>query len=232
MPQEPAASPSSLIPAQPMIEGAEAFSQRVYPLFDGQPKDEATVAQALAGMDEVVDRIAAGLYSLASMLVGEGEDGVKLVEMAVATAEVATDCSDPLQGRRNSRLALCRAALEMIAQRDSGSLAAPAGLEHASTCIEDDDLDAASESGRQLEQMIAGPDRDRVRQWLAQLPTALRTIFVMRAVAGLPAAETASLLAAHGGPQAAGWSTEAVRETFRQGLCSLASQILQASTQS
>ena len=37
-----------------------------------------------AGRNEVFDRIAAGLYSLASMLVGEGEDGVRLVEMAVA----------------------------------------------------------------------------------------------------------------------------------------------------
>jgi hypothetical protein len=76
--------------------------------------------------------------------------------------------------------------------------------------------------------MIAGPDRDRVRNWLASLPTVLRTIFVLRAVAGFTPAETADLLKAHGGPQAAGWSGDAVREFFRQGLCSLASQLLQA----
>jgi hypothetical protein len=38
------------------------------------------------------------------------------------------------------------------------------------------------------------------------------------------------MLAAHGGPQAAGWTVDAVREFCRQGLCSLASQLIQAST--
>ena len=43
------------------------------------------------------DMIAAGLYSLASMLVGEGEDSVRLVETAVATAEVSV-CQNPDAG--------------------------------------------------------------------------------------------------------------------------------------
>ena len=55
-------------------------------LLDGQPKDEATVSKALEGMDEMLDVIAAGLYSMASMLVGEGEDSIRLVEVAVARA--------------------------------------------------------------------------------------------------------------------------------------------------
>ena len=76
--------------------------------------------------------------------------------------------------------------------------------------------------------MMAGPDRDRVREWLAELPTALRTIFALRAVAGLSPRETAELLANYGGPAAADWNPESVREVFRQGLCSLASQLLQA----
>jgi hypothetical protein len=37
------------------------------------------------------------------------------------------------------------------------------------------------------------------------------------------------LLAEHGGPQAAGWNADGVRAVFRQGLCSLASQLIQAS---
>jgi hypothetical protein len=65
-----------------------------------------------------------------------------------------------------------------------------------------------------------------VRAWLASLPTALRTVFVLRAVAGFSSEETAALLAEHGGPLAAGWTAEAVRESFRRGLCSLASQLL------
>jgi hypothetical protein len=68
-----------------------------------------------------------------------------------------------------------------------------------------------------------------VRKWLASLPTAMRSVFVLRAVAGFTAAESAALLVAHGGPLAAGWTAEAVREIFRQGLCSLASQLIHAS---
>ena len=81
-----------------------------------------------------------------------------------------------------------------------------------------------------MERMIAGPDRDRVRAWLESLPTALRTIYVLRAVAELTTAETAELLAAHGGPLAAEWTPDQVRELFRQGLCSLASQLIHATT--
>ena len=77
--------------------------------------------------------------------------------------------------------------------------------------------------------MLAGPDRDRVRKWLASLATIPRTIFVFRAVAGFTPAETARLLAEHGGAKAAGWTEDAVREFCRQALCSLASQLIQAS---
>jgi DNA-directed RNA polymerase specialized sigma24 family protein len=136
--------------------------------------------------------------------------------------------------RKSSRRALCGAALELLARRDAKSLEAPEGLEHVATCIEDDDLDsvgnAAGVSRGELEQMMSGPDRGRVRTWLTSLPTAMRSIFVFRAVAGFTAAETAGLLAAHGGPAAADWTPDAVRELFRQGLCSLASQMIQATS--
>lgn len=227
MAQNSPTADSTLIPSQPLSAEAAAFTQKVNGLLDGSPKDEATVQQAFEGMEGMFDIIAAGLYSMASMMVGEGEDSIRLVESAVANAEVS-GCTDPVRARRSSRLALLTAALQMIAQRDAASLAAPEGLERAATCIEDDDLDAAGMSRDELERMIAGPDRDRVRKWLASLPTALRAIFVLRAVAGFTAVETAELLAANGGPQAAGWSSEAVRELFRQALCSLASQLIHA----
>jgi hypothetical protein len=218
----------SSVPARPLAAGADAFSTRVHGLLDGQPKDDATVAKALEGLEDVFDRIAAKLYKMASMLVGEGEVSVRLVETAVANAEVSV-CQDSTLARKSSRRALGAAALELLAERSSGSLAAPEGLEPASTCIEDDDLASAGISTEELESMMAGPDRDRVRNWLASLPTAMRAVFVLRAVAGFTAAETAALLQEHGGPQAAAWTPEAVREVFRQGLCSLASQLLHAS---
>jgi hypothetical protein len=227
MPEQSMTTSDSLIPAQPVPCGAREFTERVNGLLDGQPKDDATVARAFDGLDEMFDLIAAGMYSIASMLVGEGEESIRLVETAVANVEISP-AHDVFGARKNSRRALCAAALDTLADRDPASLAAPQGLEHAVHCIDDDELDSAGVSSEELEGMIAGPDRDRVRNWLESLPTAMRSIFVLRAVAGFTTAETADLLAAHGGPQAAGWSEDAVRELFRQGLCSLASQVLHA----
>jgi DNA-directed RNA polymerase specialized sigma24 family protein len=227
MPEETSIPNASLISRQPLPECAEEFVEKMHGLLDGQPKDEAAVAGTFEGMDGMFDRIASGLYSIASMLVGEGEDSIQLVETAVTNADLSR-ASDAEDARRSGRRALVIAAIELIAERDPASLGAPEGLEHAVTCIDDDDLDAAAEAREALERMIAGPDRDRVRNWLESLPPSLRTIFVMRAVAGFTAPETAGLLAAHGGPQAAGWNAEAVKELFRQALCSLASQLIHA----
>ena len=175
---------------------------------------------------DMLDAIAAGLYSLASMLIGEGEESVELVETAVATAEVSS-FDNANQARKNSRLALSRAAIGILERRSSGCLAAPEGLGHARTCIEDEDLDAVG-AGVEFSQMFAGPDRDRVRTWLWSLPTEQRVIFALRAVAGFTSQETASMLANYGGPRASGWTADAVREIFRQALCSLASQLIHA----
>jgi hypothetical protein len=217
-----------LDPSQPLPQEAADFARTVSGMLDGQRKDHAAVESALKGMDSMFDLIAAGLYTLASMLVGEGEDAILLVEAGVANAEVSA-FSDPEQARRAGRRALVAAALELLSRRDSASLAAPEGLAHADTCIDDDDLEAAGMSRDELESMMAGPDRDRVRAWLESLPAAMRVIFVLRAVAGFSAPDTAALLAAHAGLQAAGWSADAVRELFRQALCSLASQMLKSS---
>lgn len=224
-------SASSLIPPQPILEGSQAFADRVRGLLDGEPKDEATVSRALEGMDSIVERIAAGLYTLASMLVGEGEDSVRLVETAIATAP-ASATHDPAEGRKKCRRALCGAAIELLARRDPNALAAPKSPQPAGGCIDDEDLDAAAESRVEFERMIAGPDRDRVRRWLTDLHADLRTVFVLRVSAGFTAKETAQLLTAHGGAPAAGWTPEGVREALRQALCSLASQVLQSAVQS
>ncbi len=178
-------------------------------------------------MGGIVDQLAVGLYNLASMLVGEGEESVQLVETAIANADVSA-CQNPDQARASSRRSLCEAALDTLRLRNPGGLAAPEGLKPSGNCIDDDDLEAVEIAREDLERMIAGPDRQRVRNWLASLPAALRTIFVLRAVAGLSAGETAAMLEKHGGPKAAGWNAEAVRSVFREGLCSLASQLLHA----
>lgn len=216
-----------LDPAQPLPPEAAEFARTVSGMLDGQRKDTAAVETALKGMDSMFDLIAAGLYTLASMLAGEGEDAIRLVEATIANAEVSA-CSEPEQARRASRRALAAAALEFLGRRDAASLAAPEGLTEAGTCIEDDDLEAAGMTRDELESMMSGPDRDRVRTWLESLPVPMRVIFVLRGVAGFNAQETAGLLVAHAGTQAARWSPDAVRAVFRQALCSLASQMLKA----
>jgi hypothetical protein len=216
-----------LDPKEPLSPQALDFARKLNKMLDGSPKDDATVARQFEELEGMFDVIAAGLYSLASMLVGEGEDSIRLVETAVANAEMSA-CSQPEEARLAGRRALVVAALNLIATRDPAALAAPEGLEHADTCIDDDDLDAVGVSSEELERMLAGPDRDRMRVWLESLPTPTRTIFVLRAVAAYSTAQTAAALAGFGGPRAAGWRSEAVRELFRQGLCSLASQMVKA----
>ncbi|MDE3199530.1 MAG: hypothetical protein KGN79_01315 [Acidobacteriota bacterium] len=214
-----------LIPAQQVPEGAEAFSEQVHSMLNGQPKDEATVNRSFAGMDAMFDRIAAGLYTMASMLVGEGEQSIRLIETAITTAEFAPGES-AAEARQSNRRALAMAAIRLLSERDPDSLAAPTDMDTGGGCIGDEDLDAAGVSGEELEQMLSGPDRGRLRTWLEGLPTAMRVIFVLRAVAVLSAAEIAALLDAHGGPAAKSWTAGQVREVSRQALCSLASQLL------
>lgn len=228
MPHKSSLPKEGAIAPQPITAGDEAFSRQMHGLMNGRPNDEATVSRAIAGMDDMVELIAAQLYNLASMLVGEGEQSVRLVESAIANAEVSA-CHDHEEGRKSGQRALVAEALDLLAVRDPGGLAAPDGLEPASTCIEKDDLASAGISTEELEKMMGGPERERVRSWLESLPTVQRTVFVLRAVAGFSAAETATLLQTHGGAKAAGWTPQAVREAFRQGLCSLASQLLHAS---
>jgi DNA-directed RNA polymerase specialized sigma24 family protein len=219
---------TSLIPPQPMPEGAQEFSYRVHGLLDNKAKDEATVKQALDGMEYMLDAIAARLYNLASMLVGEGEASAQLVETAVVTADVS-GCNDANVARMSSRRALVMAALELISMRDPRSLAAPEASDSMAGCIEDDDNpESLGVTKLEFERMMAGPGRSRVRAWLERLPTDVRTVFVLRAVAGFSADETALLLAKHGGPLSAGWTADSVRVTFRLGLCSLATQLFKA----
>jgi DNA-directed RNA polymerase specialized sigma24 family protein len=229
MSQESAFPKDASIPQQQLPCGAGAFAGKVLGLLDGAPKDEATVSDAFAGLDEMIDKIAAGLYSLASMLVGEGEESVQLVETAIATADISNRL-DAGEARRSSRLALAKAAIEVLRRRDPQCLAAPEQVERAQGCIGDDDLDAAGVSPEELARMMSGPDRDRVRAWLSRLSTPARVIFALRAVAAFSSADVAGLLAQYGGPSAEGWHSDAVREVFRQALCSLASQLLHETT--
>jgi len=195
---------------------------------DGEAKDPAVVETALSDWDGPIEKIAADLYRISSMLLGEGEEAVRLIERVVTELDVSV-CSDPLEARHSSRVAIAAEAIAILRELDSQSLAAPSGEESGPvSCIEDDHLSAAGVTPAELEQMIAGPDHHRLRDWLEGLSVSLRAVFVLRAVAGLSSPEVAGLLAEFGGSAAQDWNPDAVRSTFRQALCSLASQLIHA----
>src|ERR1700743_101179 len=87
--------------SQPVPEGAEEFKRTMSSLLDGKEKDEETVERAFEGQDGMFDLIAAKLYSIASMLVGEGEESIQLVETSIADSEV-TCCQNAAQAGLSS----------------------------------------------------------------------------------------------------------------------------------
>jgi hypothetical protein len=181
--------------------------------------------ESLSG-SQLLHQVADELYHLGVMLLGESEATVTLVERTIATTELSGDSA---QAGHSACVALAATAIEMLSQQDAQALAAPTGEYGPPNCIGDDDLDAAGVSVRELEEMVSGPGRVRMRTWLEGLPVAERTIFVLRTVGRLSTPEVAGLLALHGGKAAQGWMTDAVRGVFRQALCALASQLLQDS---
>jgi hypothetical protein len=228
--QDSISQESRLFPSEPMHPQGPAFFAQLSEILDGQPKDEAIVEAALEGYDELLEKVASDLYRIGSMLTGEGEETIGLIEQAVATADIPS-CSDHFEARHSGRMALAAGAIELLDRRNPGSLAAPGTESGPASCIEDDDLSAAGVTHHELEQMLSGPDRDRLRGWLEGLSSPLRIIFVLRAVAGLTSTEVAALLAGHGGASARTWTPDSVRTSFRQALCSLASQLLHASAE-
>jgi hypothetical protein len=233
MPSNPFSDPSSLgnslIPANTPSPENEAFFERVTDLLDGQQKSSAAVETALTGSEEILGRIGAELYHVASMLVGEGEEAIELIERVVTGVDLHA-CVNVSDARHKSRLLLAADAVTMLRRQDATGtvFSAPEENSGPASCIENDDLDAAGVSPAELEAMISGPESHRLRTWLEGLTVPVRVIFVLRAIAGLSSAEVAGLLAEYGGPAAADWTPSSAGSVFRQGLCSLASQLIHA----
>ena len=180
-----------------------------------------------ANWDNQLETMAAELYRIGSMLLGEGEETIGLVERAVTTADISS--RDETEARKSGVMTLAAGAIEALVSHDAQALVAPEGDSGPASCIDDDDLSAAGVTHAELELMLSGPDRGRLRGWLEGLSAPLRVIFVLHAVAGLSSVDVAVLLADHGGSAAETWTPDAVRGSFRQALCSLASQLLHSS---
>jgi hypothetical protein len=189
---------------------------------------DSSPERAATSNDVLLDGIAAGLYHFTSMLLGESEETIGIVEQVVTRIDLHT--AETIQVvTNNARLDAAARAVALLAHRNPSAFAAPVEDSGPASCIEDEELDAAGVSRAELERMLTSSDQQHLRGWLESLPDSLRVIFVLRAVAGASSPEVAGLLAEYGGPQAQNWTPGAVGATFRQGLCSLASQLLHAS---
>src|ERR1035437_309642 len=88
-----------------------------------------------AGLKEIFELVVAGLYSLASMLVGEGEESARLGVVGIASAQVSP-CAAPQDARRCRRRPRAIAALKLLVQRCPGCVDAPQGVVTATICNE------------------------------------------------------------------------------------------------
>ncbi len=184
------------------------------------------------GDASVVHGMAAELFHLASLLVGEESRALRLIESSLATMEI-DPCLDPEAARAQARLQVLCGAVQMLAsEQPAAFLVRPDQMGGDSVCVQDDDLQAAGMTQTQLRSWLAEQSgeglRRGMREWLEELPAAERAIFVQRAVLNQGNEAAAALLRQAGGESAGGWTPEAVSGVFRHALCSLANSLAHA----
>ena len=169
------------------------------------------------------------LFQIAALMLGNEEESVSLVEEVLANVQ-ADPCADAGAVETEARPRLLEMALRRLAGLHPDAFAAPPLTDRAATCIDIDDLTAAGLSGEQLDALIQGPERPKMREWLEQLAPALRAVFVLRAVVGQDGERAAESLRRSGAAGAQGWQADQVGTAYRQALCSLASLLVNSKT--
>ena len=169
------------------------------------------------------------LFQMAALMLGNEEEAVSLVEETLANVQ-ADPCADAGAVQNEARPRLLQEAVRRVARLHPASFAAPTSTDGAGSCIDADDLASAGLSSEQFASLIQGPGRVKMREWLEQLAPVLRTIFVLRAVAGQDGERTAENLRRSGAAGAQGWRTDQVGSVYRQALCSLASSLVTSNT--
>jgi len=179
--------------------------------------------------EALVQDTAARLFQTAALLLGDGDEAVRLVEETMAGAEV-DPCAEGSKATAVLQNQLVHAAIRELSQREPGSFVAAETSGGNSLCIDDDDLSAAGVSPAQLTELLEGQGRGRLRDWLEHLPPAQRAVFVERAMLGQDNIATAQTLRSAGGEIASGWTSDKVSDVFRQALCSLANSLAHSGT--
>ena len=171
------------------------------------------------------EQTALELFQLASLLVGDQEQALRLVEECVSTSDL-DPCAAEAGAEERVREKLTQSALTWMREHAPESFAVDETPATLGGCVETDDLEAAGISSAKLAEMLSGEQRHKLRNWLDELPLAQRAVFVLRAVLGRNNASTAAALKQAGG--SAGWTADMVSLMFRSALCSLANQLAHA----
>jgi hypothetical protein len=169
----------------------------------------------------LVESAARELYQTAALFVGDESEAMQLVEQTVASVEM-DPCADGDAARSAASHDLVQRALARVAALRPAQMH-PAAAVDLGGCVETDELSAAGITREQLEGLLSGTGRTRMRQWLEGLGPAERSVFVLRAVLGRSGAESERLL-----QQATGdsWTEAHVGGAYRAALCSLASSLV------
>lgn len=173
------------------------------------------------------DRAALELFQIAALVLGDESQAVTAVEAGLRESEI-DPCDDPEGSRRIVRERVMAEAIRLASAGKEAMFQAPEVSSEVVSCLEEDELSGVGISPSQLNDLVQGAGKERMRHWLEQLPIASRVIFVLRAVSGISGVQTAALLCANAGPSACGWSSESVSAAFRQTLCSLTSLLVQS----
>lgn len=160
-------------------------------------------------------------WHVAALMLGSEAEALRLIENTVASVEI-DPCADPSAAGTLVRERVLDAALAIMHRHDPASFSA-LPVSGPSSCLEDESV--APLSGAEIAELVSGPGRNRLREWLNRLTQAQRAVFVQRAVLGQDNAATARAINRFSRP--AVWTPEAVGRLFRQALCSLASSLAQ-----
>ena len=169
------------------------------------------------------------LFQIAALMLGDEQEAVSLVEETVAKVE--TDpCAEATVAYAEARSLLVHTAMQRMAGLYPEAFAVPTPEPGSAACIETDDLGAAGLTGDQFGALFSGAGRAGMREWLDRLAPALRTVFVLRAVAGQDGEQTAESLRRSGARGAQAWRRDQVGTAYRQALCSLATCLISSHT--
>jgi DNA-directed RNA polymerase specialized sigma24 family protein len=169
----------------------------------------------------LIESAARELYQTAALFVGDETEATKLVEETVASVDM-DPCADGDAARSAAAGDLVHRALARVAALRPTQMH-PSAAADLGGCVETDDLSAAGITREQLDSLLSGSDRTRMRRWLEGLGPVERSVFVMRAVLGRNGADSAELLQRATGDS---WTEVHVGGAYRAALCSLASSLV------